>query len=138
MSKPDVFRRTRVVADDDVDFLGHVNNVVWVRFVIQIAEAHVRSRASASSSVRASGAQWIVRRHEIDYRASANAGEEIVEETWVEEIRGARSLRASRFTRASNGELLVEALTQWAFVDAGTLRPRRIPRELIDAYRSGS
>jgi acyl-CoA thioester hydrolase len=138
MSKPDVFRRTRVVANDDVDFLGHVNNVVWVRYVIEVAEGHVRSRASASGGVRVSGVQWIVRRHEIDYRASATAGEEIVEETWVEEMRGARSLRASRFTRASNGELLVEALTQWAFVDASTLRPRRIPRELIDAYRSGS
>jgi acyl-CoA thioester hydrolase len=138
MSNPNVFRRTRIVADDDVDFLGHVNNVVWVRYVIEIAEGHARSRASTSSGARDSNAQWIVRRHEIDYRASANAGEEILEETWVDKIRGARSLRASRFTRASNGELLVEALTQWAFVDASTLRPRRIPRELLDAYRSSS
>lgn len=134
MSDPVRFRRTRVVAPEDVDFLGHVNNVVWLRYVVELAEAHARSLDLGSRIVRERGGQWIVRRHELDYRANAEPGEEIVEETWVESMRGARSIRRSRFTRASDGEELVTACTEWAFCDAKTLRPRRIPPELAAVY----
>ena len=60
--------------------------------------------------------------------------DELVEETWVESMRGARSLRASRISRAVDGACLVEGLTTWAFVDASTQRPRRIPADWIAAF----
>ncbi len=136
MSEPAVFRRSRIVAPDDVDFLGHVNNVVWLRFVVELAEGHAASLDVGSRIVREKGGQWIVRRHEVDYHDNARVDEEIVEETWVESMRGARSVRLSRFSRASSGTQLVTATTQWAFVDAATLRPKRIPAELLGAYRT--
>ena len=80
------------------------------------------------------GALWIVRRHELDSHANTASGDEIAEETWVESMRGARSIRNSRFTRPGDGARLVTARTQWAFVDAATLRPRRIPAELSRLY----
>ena len=133
MSEPESFRRTRIVEPGDVDFLGHVNNVVWLRYVIEVAEAHARS-VDGKEMLRRAGAQWIVRRHELDYHGNAGSGEEIAEETWVESMRGARSVRRARFCRASDGTELVSSTTQWAFVDAATLRPKRIPRELADLY----
>jgi acyl-CoA thioester hydrolase len=129
-----VFRRARTVRDRDVDALGHVNNAVWVGFVVELAEAHARSLGLGHAAVRAMGMFWIVRRHEIDYLAPALAGEEIREETWVEELRGARSLRASRFTRVSDGTELVRARTQWAFVASDTMRPRRVPAEIAARF----
>ena len=134
MSEPVVFRRTRVIEPDHVDLLEHVNNVVWLRFVIALASAHAQSQHDAARVLRETGGQWIVRRHELDYHANAGVGTEIVEETWVERMRGASSLRRSRFTREDNGSLLVSALTQWAYVDAKTLRPRRIPAPLRRFY----
>ena len=134
MSEPLVFRLPRVVAPDDVDFLGHVNNLVWLRYVIEIAEAHARSLDAGARILREKGGQWIVRRHEIDYLDNAGSGDEIVAETWVESMRGARSVRQARFVRASDGTDLVRATTQWAFVDATSLRPKRIPLELIALY----
>jgi acyl-CoA thioester hydrolase len=130
VSEPRVYRRSRVVAAEDVDFLGHVNNVVWLRFVIALSDAHARERPEAGRLVREHGGQWIVRRHELDYQANAGIGEEIAEETWVESMKGARSFRACRFT-GPDGQVLLESMTQWAFVDAKTLRPIRIPRPLI-------
>ncbi len=135
MSAP-VFRRTRVVQADDCDELGHVNNVRWVAFVAELAGAHAMRRGSDNESVREQGAIWIVRRHEIDYHRSALPGEEIVEETWVEAMSGARSIRHSRFSRPADGEVLVSAVTTWAFVDAQTQRPRRIPAEMIARFRA--
>jgi acyl-CoA thioester hydrolase len=133
MSGP-VFRRTRRVAPGDIDELGPVNNVRWVAFVGELAAAHAGQRGSDNETLREKGAIWIVRRHEIDYHRSALPGEEIVEETWVESMSGARSERHSRFTRASDGALLVSAVTIWAYVDAVTQRPRRIPAELLARF----
>lgn len=129
-AQPEVFRRTRVIAPSDIDELGHVNNVRWLAFVAELAGAHAGGRGSGLSQLRAQGALWIVRRHEIDYHRPALPGEEIVEETWVERMTGAKSERRSRFTRASDGAPLCDALTVWAYVDAATLRPKRIPAEL--------
>ena len=127
---PEVFRRTRTIATDDIDELGHVNNVRWVRFVAELATAHAARHGGDLAALRERGALWIVRRHELDYHRPALPGEEIVEETWVEKMTGAKSERHSRFTRAADGALLVSAVTIWAYVDAKTLRPTRIPEAL--------
>ena len=132
MSDPQVYERTRIVRADDIDHLGHVNNVVWLRFVVELAEAHARA-AGGNEMVREARAVWIVRRHELDYHGNAATGDELREQTWLESMKGARSVRASRFTSAG-GDVLVEARTQWAFVDASSFRPRRIPREMLDAF----
>ena len=131
-----VFRRARVVEARDIDELGHVNNVRWVAFVGELAAAHATLGRADNERLRDEGAIWIVRKHVIDYHRSALPGEEIVEETWVEDMSGARSVRASRFTRASDGALLVTASTTWAYVDAKTQRPKRIPAELVARFRA--
>jgi acyl-CoA thioester hydrolase len=134
MSAEPVFRRRRVVVGEDVDALGHVNNTVWVRFVVELADAHSRAAGFDWKRIRELGGLWIVRRHEIDYDLPALPGEELLEETWVESLRGARSVRCARFTRARDGAVLVRARTQWAFVDFETQRPRRIPKEILEAF----
>jgi acyl-CoA thioester hydrolase len=126
----EIYRRTRVIRPDDVDELGHVNNVRWVHFVVELAVAHASLHGSGLDGLRQHGALWIVRRHEIDYRRPALPGDEVIEETWVHAMTGAKSDRRSRFTRASDGTLLVEAVSIWAYVDAKTLRPARIPEVL--------
>jgi acyl-CoA thioester hydrolase len=131
-----VFRRTRVVRQEDADALGHVNNVAWVRFVVELADAHSRAVGLGRSTYGKLGGLWIVRRHEIEYARAALPGEEIVEETWLERMKGARSIRRSLFTRAEDGATLVEATTHWAWVDSRTQRPKRIDPEVLDRFRA--
>ena len=134
MSGRGVFQRRRVVDPRDVDGLGHVNNAVWVRFIVELSHAHASSRGFEAKRVRDLGGLWIVRRHEIDYRAPALPGDELIEETWVRQMKGARSTRCCRFLRARDGAVLLESETQWAFVDPENQRPRRIPREILDGF----
>ena len=105
------FRRRRRIGTDDVDELGHVNNLVWVRFVVDLATAHSESVGLDVEAYRALGAWFIVHRQELDYHAPAFPGEEIVEETWISSMRGARSIRESRFTRVTDDALLLSART---------------------------
>ncbi|MCP4004922.1 MAG: acyl-CoA thioesterase [bacterium] len=128
------FQRRRVVKPEDIDMLGHVNNAVWVGFIAELAHAHASSLGFSMRKLREYGAIWIIRRHEIDYHQSALPDEELIEETWVESMKGARSQRNARFTRASDGELLVESKTTWAFVDSETLRPKRIHKDVLAAF----
>jgi acyl-CoA thioester hydrolase len=117
-----------------VDRLGHVNNVVWVRFVVELAFAHSEAVGWDAEAYTALGAWWIVHRHEVEYHAPAFPGDALVEETWVREMRAARCRRESRFTRVADGTLLVTASTVWAFADAARGRPRRVPADLARAF----
>lgn len=132
-----VFARPRQIHDRHIDLLGHVNNTVWVRFVVELADAHAEAVGMGFVRTRELGGQWIVRRHEVDYLRPAFSGDRIREETWVESIRGARSIRRSRFLREDGGEPLVTARTEWAFVTVDTLRPRRAPPAVVAAFELG-
>jgi acyl-CoA thioester hydrolase len=134
MSENGVYERTRVVQAGDLDGLGHVNNTVWVRFVVELADAHSTSLGFGYKGTRELGGLWIVRRHELDYHASAGEGETLVEQTWVSSMRGARSIRHARFTREADGALLLSSTTHWAYVDPATQRPRRIHPTLLAAF----
>jgi len=118
----------------DVDELDHVNNVVWVRYVIQLAFAHAEALGFDFEEDKRSGHVWVVSRHEIDYQRSAPLGAEIAEETWVSELHGARLVRHSRFSLGSGGPLLVSARTVWAWVELASMRPKRVPKEMVERF----
>lgn len=128
-----VFRRTRVVQERDVDLLEHVNNAVWVRFVVSLAEGHSDALGLDFHTMRGQGGIWIVRRHDVLYHGNVPLGAEIQETTWVSSMRAALSKRHARFQDPA-GKLLVESTTDWAFVDANTLRPRRIPPHVRERF----
>lgn len=134
MTADAIFRRERTIRDVDLDQLGHVNNTVWVQFIVELADAHSTANGFGWKVYRELGGMWIVRRHEIDYIQPATLGERLVEETWVASMRGARSERRCRFTRTPDGTVAVRSVTQWAFVDTSTHRPRRVLPEVLQAF----
>ena len=121
-----VFERERVVRDRDCDVLGHVNNLRWVRWVVELAEAHAEALGLPFETCREQGGVWVVREQRLDYHQGALPGERLVETTWVSEMRGARSVRHARIAGAGGG-LRFEARTLWAFIDVATMRPTRVP-----------
>jgi acyl-CoA thioester hydrolase len=129
-----VFRSRRTVVERDLDALEHVNNVVWLRFVMELAHAHSEAAGLGLARLRELGGVWVVQRHELDYHRPAELGDEILEETWVSKMGGARSVRHARLRSVQEGSLHLEAVTTWAFVDPASGRPRRLPREVIDRF----
>ncbi len=126
------FERQRTIEDRDIDALGHVNNVVWIRFVVQLASAHAASVGWDESALRRAGAWWVVHRQDVTYHRPAFAGERILERTEIAEMRGARCVRESSFSRGE--ELLLAARTTWVWTDATTGRPRRVPAAVVAAF----
>jgi acyl-CoA thioester hydrolase len=128
-----VFRRTRVVRERDCDQLGHVNNLSWVRWVVEVAEAHSAALGFPFETMRARGGVWVVRHQDLHYLRGAHPGDEIRETTWVSTMRAATSTRHARF-HAADGTLLFAANTLWAFVDVARLRPRRVLPDVVARF----
>lgn len=114
----------------DMDENGHVNNIVTVRWLQEVATAHWAAVAPADAQARF---VWVISRHEIDYRAPSFAGEVLTAETWGENPRGARFDRCTRIS-GPDGSLRVEARTTWVIMDRELQRPARLRPELIALF----
>src|SRR6185369_8802353 len=97
MSAP--FTQTFTATPEDIDVLGHVNNVVWVKWMEAIATAHWEAVSPPEHKARYI---WMVTRHEVDYRGNIREGETVTAETEVGEApKGAQMTRAIRFRNAA-------------------------------------
>ena len=123
----DAFTLPIVVAPTDIDGQGHVNNVVYLRWMQDAATAHWESRAPAELQARVN---WVVIRHEIDYKAPGFAGERLVARTWVGEPTGATWERFIEIRRVADDRLLARGRSVYAALDPVTGRPRRVDAEL--------
>lgn len=112
----------------DIDELGHVNNVVYVRYIQEVAAAHWEVVASEELKQRY---LWVVLRHEIDYRNPAFLNDDIEGTTWVGDNNGARFERFVRLVRAADKKILAESKTIWCMLDGKTKRPVRIGDDVL-------
>ena len=124
-----IYRWTFDVAPEAVDDNGHVNNVVYVEWLQEVARRH-SAAAGCTAATRAAGATWVVIEHRVRYRRPAFAGERLEARTWVATMRRAQSLRRTEIVRAGDGAVVARGWTDWAFVDRATGRPRLIPPEV--------
>lgn len=131
----DAFSHTMAVQPGDIDELGHVNNVVYLRWVQEVAAAHWQDHAPAAMQENYS---WVVLRHEIDYLRPAFARDQIRGYTWVGDHQGAKIMRYVALYRAADKQLLAEAVTTWCLLDAGSLRPRRITEEVANTFTTSA
>ena len=121
-----VFTLKIKVSVDDIDTLDHVNNLVYVKWMDDIATTHWNFLTKDNPLPQY---VWVVMRHEIDYLKQAGLGDEITVKTWVGETRGITSIRFMEFYKDSI--LLVKAKTTWAMLDAKTYKPARIRENVL-------
>ena len=126
-----IFEMAIAVEAADIDELGHVNNVVYLRWVQEIAVAHWRAAAARDDLEKL---LWIVVRHEIDYKQPARLGDGILARTWVGAATRIKFERHTELLRASDGCLLAKARTVWCPIDAVTSRPASVSPEVRAAF----
>jgi acyl-CoA thioester hydrolase len=119
------------VQPSDIDALGHVNNVVYLRWMQEAAAAHWEAAAPAELRGLVS---WVVVRHEIDYKAPAFDGERLVARTWVGEPAGATWERFIEIRHSQGDRLLVRGRSVYAALDRSTGRPRRVDAQLREPF----
>jgi len=126
-AKPEAFELLISVDPADIDALGHVNNVTYVRWVQKAAIAHWNAAAPAADKAALA---WVVVRHEIDYRRPSFLHDQIVARTWVGTASRHRFERHTELLRAADRKLLARARTIWCPIDKQTGKLTDVSQEV--------
>lgn len=127
------FRHQFAVDRNAIDQNGHVNNVVYIQWMQDVAVLHSQM-CGGTAAIEHIGCSWVVRSHKIDYLSPAFAGEQITAITWVVNFRKVRSLRKYIFLRQDDNKVLARGETDWVFVKSDTGRPCAIPPDVQKCF----
>ena len=97
------------IPESALDMNGHVNNVVYVQWMQDVAILHANATGGTRAMHAAGG-------------------------TWVVNFRRVRSIRRYKFVKKNENKLLARGETEWVFVDAESGRPRMIPDEVMGLF----
>jgi acyl-CoA thioester hydrolase len=117
------------VAKEHLDNLNHVNNVVYLQWVQDIAGKHW---LSSSKEFSLENLVWVARDHHIEYFAPALLNQALSLKTFVEKMDGVTSFRIVEIYHAE--KLLCKCRSRWILVDKTSMRPRRIPQEICQLF----
>ncbi len=126
-----IFEYPITILQNDIDEQGHVNNIVYLKWVQDAAIAHWTSVANKEMQETN---LWVVSRHEIDYLKSALIDSKLIAKTWVTEPQGAKSERHVTIMDAETETIYAKIKTTWYLLDFKTKRPKRIDAEIVTIF----
>jgi acyl-CoA thioester hydrolase len=131
MGKVSTHQKIIVVKSADIDELNHVNNVVYLSWVQDIAKEHWQIRASQEIINQYQG---VVVNHNITYKKPLKIHQKVFIKTQV--FDNAKGVLWGRMVWIyDDSEVLVaEANTQYCLVDTQSFKPRRITDEIKSIF----
>jgi acyl-CoA thioester hydrolase len=117
------------VAPGDIDFMGHVNNSVYLTWVQEAVIAYWRRVAPAEAVAQH---LWVALKHEITYRRPAFLEDNVVAQVVAEGMHGARAFFHTLIKRGE--DVLAEVKSSWCCLDAATQRPARLARDVVRMF----
>ena len=125
------YKKTIIVLPGHLDDINHVNNVVYVQWMQDIAGEHWNSVATDKLK---QDLLWMIKRHEIDYFNQAFLGDELVMETWTGDFTNVTWKRHYEITRRADNKKIISASSVWVPFDRKTQRPRRVDEEMVRMF----
>jgi|TARA_B110000444_G_scaffold254704_1_gene287679 acyl-CoA thioester hydrolase len=120
-----------IVSKNDLDDLNHVNNVIYIHWVQEIAKIHWESLVSNEII---NNYYWVLLEHQIKYFHPAFLGDNIKIKTYIEKTGGIKSTRIVEICNADTNKLLVKSKTLWCLINAKSNKPNRITDEIREAF----
>ncbi|OYX62956.1 MAG: thioesterase [Novosphingobium sp. 32-60-15] len=129
VNKPDPHLVPITVQPSDIDFMGHVNNANYLNWVQDAVIDHWRTFAPADA---VAAHLWVALKHEITYRRPTFLDDTVIAHVILEKVQGARAFYETIIKRGE--DVLAEVKSSWCCLDAETLRPARLARDLIEKF----
>ncbi len=117
------------IEPDDIDFMGHVNNASYLKWVQAAVLDHWRALAPTEAVAQH---LWVALKHEITYRKPTFLNDDVIATVLLEKVQGARAFYETVIRRGE--DVLAEVRSSWCCLDASTLRPARLAREVIQNF----
>jgi acyl-CoA thioester hydrolase len=113
----------------DIDFMGHVNNASYLKWVQEAVLSHWHRIAPPAV---ASAHLWVALKHEITYRKPAFLDDRLVATVRLERVQRASAFYDTVIRRGE--EILAEVKSRWCCLDAETLRPKRVEADVLQHF----
>ena len=120
---------TVAIDPTDIDFMGHVNNASYLKWVQAAVISHWERLAPAEDVARH---LWVALKHEITYRKPAFLDDAVIATVILEKVHGARAFYDTVIRRGET--VLAEVKSSWCCLDAETLRPSRIAENIRERF----
>ncbi len=131
---PLTHKRTFRVRSYECDAYGHVNNANYLRYMQEAALDASAAVGYDEARYNALGHIWVIHETNIEYLRPLRFGDSVEVTTWVGDFRRVRSRRMYELRSVASGELVATATTDWVYIERATLRPARVPPEMIAAF----
>ena len=126
---PSPYRFSISIAPYDIDFMGHVNNSVYLQWVQAAVIDYWRAVAPPEAVARH---LWVALKHEITYRRPAFLEDNIFADVVAESSQGARTFFNTLIMRG--GDVVAEVKSSWCCLDAVTKRPARLAKDVLARF----
>ncbi len=127
----EIFTKRILVTASAIDIRGHINNLIYLQWCLDAAEAHWISKSNEDLRQKYI---WYVIEHNIKYRTSAFEGEVLELTTWVDSNYGVKSERHYKITRLNDNKTIVDAKTIWCLLDGKIHRLIKITEEISNLF----
>lgn len=118
----------------DIDFVGHVNNIVYVRWLEDL-RLHLLDTYFPLEPMRQEGLVPIIVNTHLHYkRGILLSDHEVMARMWIREFGRATFYLDAEF--AVKDDVCCTAWQRGAFINATSMRPMRVPRGLADQFKA--
>ena len=120
------------VEDEEIDAQQHVHNLRYLQWTLWAAGEHTRAGGWDAKAALDQGLGWVVRSHDITYRAAAVAGDQLIIRTWISDLSRFASNRKYAICRPRDRTVLARVTTRWVFIDLRQHKVLAIPPPLLE------
>jgi acyl-CoA thioester hydrolase len=124
-----MFKHSIRIEPADIDFMGHVNNAVYLKWVQDAVIAYWQKVAPGEAVARH---LWVALKHEITYRAPAFLDDAVLADVVATGVQGSRAFFTTLIQRGDT--ILAEVQSSWCCLDTATRRPARIAKDLAARF----
>lgn len=133
---PNTFVMEHTVNQDEIDFLNHVNNKVYLAWIEEVSWKHSLAVGVNEDTHKQEGKVMVIKEHLLKYHAGCFLGDRLIIGTWVGEMIGTRKRkRHFEIYREKDGRMVFSGHTIWACMDLETYRGCDIPEPFITPYQ---
>ena len=131
MTNSNAIRHDHAISVDpsEIDFMGHVNNAVYLKWVQDAVISYWQTVAPAEAVAKH---LWVALKHEITYRAPAFLDDAVLADVVATGVQGSRAFFTTMIQRGDT--ILAEVRSSWCCIDVATRRPARIARDLAARF----
>ena len=101
-----IFDLNLQVQPEHIDILGHVNNVVYIQWMQDVALAHIEQIGLGLTQYLELKHAMVAVEHHVQYRKAAIEGDELILRTWLDHIDALYSYRKYAFYHPKDQSVL--------------------------------